>query len=619
MPNSLFAEVVVPNMPLDELTYSFEPEKTGALSAGDLISVPLRKKMVTGVVFRVRPECEISAAQVQPVSRVLTRQVVSEEMLKLVRWAADYYLCHLGQVLELVIPGFITRKRKWQLDSETEPRAKEGGSCPVRMDSLDGFQVLVSGVRDNLNKLLLPFITEQLNFGSVIVLVPEPGLEQLLLLLRSQFGPAVIEYSHRLKPGHLRRVWEQIVSGGDRVVVGVRSAVWLPVNRLGGVALINENAPSFKEERMPCYHAREVAIARARLFSCPVFLSASPPALETWWQIKNKRFKLIDRLNFRVFRQNVFVVDMRLHRRTLISPRLVRDLKQVITAQRSAVCYINRKGVSGYVVCEDCGTVLRCPHCQLALMLMEEGRVRCRWCNYEAVAPERCAGCQGTNFSYRTPGVDMVVRELRRLGIRAAKLTGSGPAGNSGAEADYAPVLVGTRSALGKGPAPELVALINFDTEFALPDFRSRERAFTLLVSLLTQGPSRLIIQTYRPSDPVLDFALRGDVAGFLNWELKLRADAGFPPFYRLVAITCAGDEQRVRSGLARFARRLEPAGRVQLLGPVKLRRLRRGKPQFRLILKLLPDVQPAEIVSQELLKDLPGRVRIDVDPLEIV
>jgi primosomal protein N' (replication factor Y) len=623
----LFADVVVPNTPLAELTYSFDPEEIGVVRAGDLVSVPLRKKMVTGVVFRVQSECEFLEQPVQAVNRVLAGQLLGEELLKLVRWAADYYLCPLGEALKLVIPSFVSVKSGAIITDSASIIASAcdysqiaSGADRENLFSENRYRVWVSGVRQHLNELLISFINRRLGSGSVIVLIPESGLDEYLPLLHQQFGAAVVEYHHRLNRKQQLSAWRSIVAEPGRVIAGMRAAIWLPVKRLGGAVVINESSPSFKEERMPRYHAREVALARARFASCPVLLAGAPPAVETWWQIRNRRFSLLDRVNFPVVRRNVFVVDMRLHRGELISPRLERDLKN-LSERQSAVCYINRKGLSRYVLCADCGMVLRCPNCQLPLMLSADGMVSCRLCNYQAAAPERCAGCQGANFSYRSPGVDMVVRELMRLGIRATKITGSVPVSNSGVESGYAPVQAGTRVLLrpDRNPAPALVALINFDTEFTLPDFRSRERAFALLVSILSSPPDRLVIQTCRPDDPVLDYALRGDVAGFLNWELRMRAEAGFPPWRRLVAITCAGEAAAVESGLTSFTRQLAADGRVEILGPVKLLHSRQGKPQFRVILKLPRDVLPAKILSQQLLKSLPGRVRIDVDPLEIV
>jgi primosomal protein N' (replication factor Y) len=627
----MFAEVVIPRTPLDELTYFYRPEEIGELHPGALVSLPLRNKTVSGVVFQIKAECAFSKNQIQPISRVLAHQVLSEDLIKLARWTADYYRCHLGDVLELMIPPRLTSAVDFSTAvfepavSSNYPLKFEPGAGFEQRFAENRFRVWFSGMRENFLKLITPFIRQRFKFGSVIVLMPEPGLEEFLPLLRAEFGGAVIEYHHRLNKKQQQIAWYSIVNRSNLLVAGVRSAVWVPVKDLAGVVVINENAASFKEERMPCYHARDVAIARARLSCCPVLLFGAPPSVETWWNVKNRQFKLLDQVNFGPARQNVFVVDMRLHRKEIISPRLVRDLKNVVQQQKTAICYINRRGLSRYVLCEDCGTVLRCSHCQLPLILNVAGKVWCRLCGYEGAAPERCVHCQGTNFSYRAPGADMVVQKLRQMGIKAINITCSARnqaiSPSFSEESGYMPVLVGTRALLHQhaGQFDGLVALINFDTEFVLPDFRSRERAFALLISILQRKPDRLVIQTSRPEDPVLDFALKGDVAGFLDWELQMRAEANFPPYTRLITITCSGDEKELSSGLADINQQLEKIPGVELLGPIKLLRPRSIGAHYRLILKFPRNVLPAQILSKEFLKVLPGRVRIDVDPLEIL
>lgn len=616
----MFADVVVPRTPLNELTYWFDAKEIGDINPGDLVAVPLRKKTVIGVVFRVKTDWDFSSKKVQSVISLVAKRILPEELLNLVRWVANYYVSHLGEVMELVIPRSVTRRTLERYAAGIEPLMGLN-----RATERNRFRVLVSANPENFKKLLIPFITQRFNYGSVIVLMPDSAWGEFLPLLRSSFGEAVMEYHHRLSKKQQRDAWYSIIRSSKLIVAGIRSAIWLPVKKLAGVVVINENASSFKEERIPCYHARDVAIVRARLTSSPVLLYASPLSMETWWNVRTRQFRLIDRVNFGCDRSRVFIVDMRFHRNVIISPRLMRDLKTVIQQKQVAVCYINRKGFSHYVVCEDCGTVLKCPHCHIPAVLAAEGKIRCRLCGFETGAPERCAQCQGANFGYRAIGVDMVLRELKRMGIDAENITSSQgkrtvPRGG-GDDSGYAPVLVGTRGLLHQSQSSNLalVALINYDAEFRIPDFRTRERAFEMLVSVLRQRPNRLVIQTHWPNDPVLGFALKGDVAGFLNWELKMRTESGFPPYTRLVSLTCFGKEPELQSGLRTIGQLLEKVAGVELLGPIRLFQKQSRNAKYRWILKLSRNIPPWRIITKELVKLLPGKVKVDVDPLEIV
>ncbi|MEO0051576.1 MAG: primosomal protein N' [candidate division WOR-3 bacterium] len=622
----MFADVVVPRTPLDELTYRFAPEELGELHPGDIVQVPLRRKTVTGAVLRVRADAAISAKEIQPVIDIVARQFITPDLLQLLRWTADYYVCHLGEVLELILPQIVSGKVE-TVNSEIGAAENGSNTLPPELEqafTAGNFGVWVTAQRSEFEKLLFDFIRRAFSNGSVIILMPEADRVEFLSQLQRVWGERVIEYHHQMGKKQQRAAWQAIVSNNN-VVVGMRSAVWVPVRRLSGVILINENANSFKEERVPCYHARDVAVARARFASCPVLVFASPPSVETWWNLRRGKYHLLDRVNFRIDRTNVFVVDMRQHRRELVSPLALRDLRNALKQQQIALCYINRRGLSRYVECADCGTVLKCSRCQSPYVLSGAGRVRCRVCGEENEAPERCAVCQGMNFNYRAPGVDMVVRELKRLGIECQSVTGGVQnlqlaAADAGATG-FAPVLVGTRTVLRSDRlrVPGLVVFLNFDTEFTIPDFRSRERAFSLLVSLLSRKPSRLIIQTTRPEDSLLEFALQGKVSRFLDQELKLRAEAGFPPYKRLVAVEFSGEERTVLNWVNETVSELGVVPGVELLGPVKRLQPRQGKPQFRLIVKLPTNLMPAKVIDREKLKHPRIRVRIDVDPQEML
>lgn len=621
----MFADVVVPRTPLDELTYSFAPAELGELQPGDIVQVPLRRKTVIGAVLRVRTDAGIPSKEIQPVIDVVARQFITPDLLRLLRWTADYYVCHLGEVLELILPQpRIVAGKVGTVNSEIGAAEDVSNTLPSELEqafTAGNFGVWVTAQLSEFQKLLFDFIHRALGSGSVIMLMPEGYRVEFLPQLQRIWGERVIEYHHQMGKRQQRTAWQAIVSTTG-VVVGMRSAVWAPVRRLSGVILINENADSFKEERVPCYHARDVAITRARFASCPVLFFTSPPSVETWWNLRRGRYHLLDRVNFRFDRTHVFVVDMRQHRRELISPRALRDLRNALKQQQIVICYINRRGLSRYVECADCGTVLKCSQCQSPYVLTGAGKVKCRVCGEENEAPEQCAVCQGMNFHYRAPGVDMVVRELKRQGIECQSLTGGVefPSADVGA-AGFAPVLVGTRTVLRSDRlrVPGLVVFLNFDTEFTIPDFRSRERAFSLLVSVLSRNPVRLIIQTTRPEDLLLEFALQGKVTGFLDQELKLRAEAGFPPYKRLVAIEFSGEEKTVLNLVNKMVSEVSVVPGIELLGPVKLLQSGQGKSKFRLIAKLPANLIPAKIIDRGKLKHPRIRVRIDVDPQTLI
>ncbi len=590
----MYCEVAPPQAPLDALTYTFDPTQVSTLEPGDLLLVPLCKKPVLGVVLRITEVPLCPDKDIQPVLKVLKKQVVSPELLSLVRWVADYYLCPVGEVLGLVVPNITP-------SFFSEEHCSSGIGKSVKQE----FSVTVATRVDDFRARVQKFIAEALGCGSVLFLMPEPYFAEWLPFLQNSFVNAVVEYHHHLTQRQLRANWFSLLAADHKVVVGVRRAVWAPVKNLAGIVIISEHSQAFKEERQPKYHARDVAIIRARFASCPVLILDPTPTLETWWNVRHRRFKIVDRLRLPRFRENVFVVDMRRHQKEVVSPRLLRELNLALERKKSALLYINRLGLARFVVCEDCGQVLKCPNC-LVPVLVTGTAVVCKLCGYTSGAPDFCPRCQGTQFLFRAPGVEMVVRSLEKLGIKARIFS---------KDDNHAQVLVGTRRMLSCEAERDLglIALVNFDTELALPDFRSRERAFTLLVELLQRAEraqARMVIQTYRPFDPVINLALAGDLRGFIKEELRMRQEAGFPPYRRLVALTVKGkDEKKARSEALALMRDLEKIPGAEVFNPMPLR----------IILKLPREVMPGRVISRSLLKRKGVKIKVDVDPLKVI
>ncbi len=635
-----FCAVVIPRTPLSCLTYRFHPEVTGELAPGDIVRVPLRKRQTLGVVWEIQKGCpDIDRAEVKDIAGVVKRMVVPSELLQLVRWVADYYCAALGEVMGFVLPRGLSKELLAGKEEGMEV-APVAASASVRLRASPLWQgklppELIQAIEEKrfgvwgdfggageIPDSVIEFIqraTDSATAGaSAIVMMPEARIATCLPFLRDAFGDVVIEYHHRLTPSEVRRVWRLIKQSEKSVVVGVRSVVWAPVENLRGIVVLEEHSPGFKEERKPRFNARDVAIARAKFASCPVLLSDLTPTLETWHNGKRGKFQLVgvsqaagERSRFQPMRENVFVVDMRLHRDEVLSPRLLTELKRARERGKVALCYINRKGVSRFVVCRTCGTVLRCPDCDVAGVLMGDGTVICRYCGLTKPAPDFCPNCQGVDFQFRAPGVDMVKRKLKECGLWDE--------GNK--------VIVGTKKVLA-APFPEdlgVVGIINFDTEFALPDFRAREEAFRLLRDVLFRARTRrarVVIQTYRPDDVVINSALEGDVAGFLDSELKVRKETGFPPYRRLVLLTLSGKGlERVKEVIDGVRKALSKVDNVEILGPLLLRK---RQATAAIIIKLPTNIMPGKVLMPVLTEVGGGkrgdvRVKIDVDPREVI
>ncbi|MEO0070880.1 MAG: primosomal protein N' [candidate division WOR-3 bacterium] len=606
----MFCDVVIPRTPLNELTYTFDPEKLGEIFPGDCLSVPLRGRHHLGVVFQVHKNPPAaSPLMVQPVTGIAARGVFNQEMLKLLRWVAAYYVTHLGEVLGLAFPRGI-RQYLLRHPSSVSPQPPALSPQP---SALSGFKVWVfcqNGVIRE--RTVTDFIEKALARGSVLFLLPEPLIPKWRQLLSGRFGERLVDF-YTARGRANREAWFSLAQGRQRLVLGVRAAVFSPVKDLSGVVMINEDWKGYKEKRQPRYNARDVAIHRARLTDCPVLLCERTLTLETYHKIKLGEFHLIGNLPKRSFRENFFVVDMRPHRNELLSPRLLTELRRTLEKGGVALCYINRKGLSRYVLCQDCGEVLKCPTCRLPGIITGDGTLECRYCGSKTPAPDRCPECSGLNFIYRSPGVKMVVKKLLESGLKAVERK---------EELTKGAVLVGTRGLLS-GPLPEnirLFGVINLDTEFTLPDFRTRERAFRLLEDICHRAElsnARVVIQTYRPDERLIECLRNGAIGQFLESELADREEANLPPFCRLVLLEFSGANPKpVSEHSAKVAAWLSKIDGVEVLGPLaKLEK----KAVTRLLVKMPLDLLLGEVIDLAQLKKTGLKIRVDVDPLAVV
>jgi primosomal protein N' (replication factor Y) len=372
-----------------------------------------------------------------------------------------------------------------------------------------------------------------------------------------------------------------------------------------------------------------VAIARARLTDCPVLLCDPTPSAETWLNLRNGQYRAVDSQPIvpglsptrPSGMPDTIVVDMRKHRDEVLAPVVVNELREACAAGESAALYINRRGLSRYVVCRDCGSPLSCPSCAVSFVLFSGGNLFCRYCGRTGVAPEACPACGSPDFQFRVPGIEMAAREVARLLPDARVMTVATesvhcPAPEPGA------VIVGTRALLGaRWPARvRVIAALSVDADLCLPDFRARERTFQVLSAFSRRAAEHgatFVLQTRRPEDMAVQCASTGDVARFLDQELKLREELGFPPYRRLALVELsAGSQSKAEKRGEWLSQRLGQARGVEALGPVPAR----GRANVsQVLVKLDRNVRLDRLVTLTQLEADGVKAKVDIDPLDTV
>jgi primosomal protein N' (replication factor Y) len=485
---------------------------------------------------------------------------------------------------------------------------------------------------------------------SAILLVPEIGLTPAVAAdLHQIFGDEVAILHSGLSDAERAEQWHRIKNGQARMVVGTRSAVFAPVSDLALIIVDEEQDSSYKQEETPRYHARDVAVMRAKMAGAIVVLGSATPSLESYYNAKKNKYGLLelpDRVEQRPLPE-VEILDMRQEfqetgQEQVISRKLAAEIRERLEKKEQVMVLLNRRGYSPVVLCRTCGKTLQCKNCAVSMTHHKrERKMECHYCGHVAHVPDKCGHC-GSEYVYFVGTGSEKLEELlhgmfpqARIG-RLDRDTVRGRedferalnALNEG-ELD---MLVGTQM-IAKGHdihGVTLVGVVGADTALGLPDFRAAERTFQLLTQVAGragrgQSPGKVVLQTYFPDHYAVKFAAQHDFAGFYDKELQFRAWMHYPPYSAIANVLIRSermDEALAWSGeLGRWFEKTRHEG-IRVLGPAAapIVRLKRDY-RYHFILKS-PSRQKMNTLLRAMLAEAAARkiprtqIIVDVDAL---
>jgi primosomal protein N' (replication factor Y) len=644
--------------------------------------VPAGAKERAGTRNLVFLETVPESALPQPLPELTAKQAAAWQQLRAagraleVRHLARLARCGTGPVAALIDKGVARRvvRRVDRFAEEIEESPSTEGPITLNPDQLRAWAPLEQSLRDGgfhafllygvtgsgKTEIYLRAIEEVIRQGKeAIVLVPEISLTpQTIQRFRGRCGDVAVLHSHlgdAERGGH----WRRVAAGHVQVVVGARSAVFAPTRQLGLIVIDEEHEGTFKQESTPRYHARDVAVMRARLENIPIILGSATPSLESWHNAQRGQYGLLSLPNRVLDRPlpHVGLIDLR-HERVsgsrfyALSPALERAMREALRAGGQVMLLLNRRGFSTHVHCPSCGYVETCRFCDLALTYHRQRAVMlCHYCGYEQQPPELCPSCGQTQIRYQGLGTEKLQAEIeqkfpgmvvRRMDSDSMRQRGSHARVLAAFRKGLIHVLLGTQM-IAKGldfPNVTLVGVINADVGLHIPDFRSAERTFQLLSQVSgrtgrgAQG-GRVLIQTFNPEHPCIALAATHDYAGFVATELAHRRAHNYPPYERLVRLIV---RSRAQQAGADFAERLAgafhtalqglgssaaPAAALRLLGPAEAPVFRlKGYHRFHFQLQS----SSAAALHQVLRSVLPAvrppagvEFTVDVDPLNML
>ncbi|MCI1892068.1 MAG: primosomal protein N' [Schleiferilactobacillus harbinensis] len=434
-------------------------------------------------------------------------------------------------------------------------------------------------------EVYLQTIQQALNQGrTALMLVPEIALTpQMVHRVHARFGSAVAVLHSGLSDGEKYDEWRRIQHHQAQIVVGARSAVFAPLTHIGVIIIDEEHETSYKQEDSPRYHARNVALKRAKTFHCPVILGSATPSLESRARAEKNVYTLV-RLPERINRKPlppVHVIDMRENTGNRVqpdfSPELLTALNTTLARHEQSVLLLNRRGYSTQAMCRNCGWIARCPNCDISLTVhRSQHELVCHYCGHKEPIPTRCPVCHSDKIRFFGSGTEKIQDQLQeilpaarilRMDVDTTRKKGGHAKILKAFGEQKADILLGTQM-IAKGldyPTVTLVGVINADTALGLPDFRASERTFQLLTQVAGRAgrgdkPGQVIIQTYNPDHYAIQYAAKQDYEGFFKREMFVRHQGKYPPYYYTVLLTISAPQETVTAQEAyRIANDLKP------------------------------------------------------------
>lgn len=448
---------------------------------------------------------------------------------------------------------------------ELNPEQKEACEAVVGVIGKEHPPFLLQGITGSgKTEVYLQIIQGALDMGeTAIVLVPEISLTpQMTERFIARFGDKVAILHSGLSNGEKYDEWRKVERGEAQVVVGARSAIFAPLKNLGVIIIDEEHEASYKQDSNPRYHARDVAILRAQYNQAALVLGSATPSLESRARAGKgvyQHLRLTQRANPLASIPEVQLIDFRdyigQNEASNFTPPLIEAIQDRLDKKEQVVLMLNRRGYSSFVMCRECGTVDTCPNCDISLTLhMDTKTMNCHYCGFSKEIPRVCPNCQSRSIRYYGTGTQKAYDELAelfpdarilRMDVDTTRKKGSHQALLDQFGKGEADILLGTQM-IAKGldfPNVTLVGVLNADTALNLPDFRSSERTFQLLTQVAgragrAEKAGQVLIQSYNPNHYAIRFAKEQDYEGFYAYEMGIRRQLGYPPYYFTIGIT---------------------------------------------------------------------------------
>ena len=633
--------------------HTYLSKKFGKLKTGSIVSVPFGNEEEIGVVW----DKEENTNKNFKLKDIKEKKSVSlsEKLVKFINWFSLYNLAPKGMVLKMCLgdESFFSKKKE-TFDKSLKIKKnfilnEEQKKCLKDINNLGNkfSTTLLQGITGS-GKTIVYFekIKENILRGKQsLVLLPEIFLtNQFNQRFEDYFGFKPAIWHSKITKKNKRIIWKNIINGEIKLVVGARSSLFLPFKNLGLIVVDEEHDSSYKQDEGIRYNARDMAISRASIENIPVLLSTSIPSLETFNNVKNKKYnftKLEKRYkNFSL--PNAEVVDLKLDRKKKniwLDPKTINFVKKYLEKKDQVLFFLNRRGYAPFIICKTCGSKLDCPNCSIYLTFHKQiNKAMCHHCGYKSSLNSNCKKTENNcDYQMYGPGVEKIYTELKQIfPEKKIKILSSDFLNKkketknllSDIENNKIDILVGTQL-ISKGfNFPNLNCIVVVDADFSGMgfDLRSTEKNIQLYNQLSGRAgrfskDSLVIYQTFNPSDETLKNILENDSAQFLEDEINLRKEKNLPPFTRLIALIISSKNEK--DGILeakKIKKNLSILKYAEVMGPVSSPIFKiKNNYRTRLLLRSRNNLFIQKDIAKILKKiNLSKKIKltVDVDPL---
>ena len=546
------------------------------LEIGQIVQIPVGKKNMFGVVFK---EVEKPDFETREILKIVEKTPIPKHLIELSKWMSQYYATPLSQVLSGILPAGLgknrrsSKKEKIKLTDEKESCSNflytnQQQNAINKLDKIHSGTVLLHGITGSGKTSIYINQTEKVlaNQQSAIILVPEIALtSQLVLNFEKHFSNIKIIHSHQTE-AERHKTWLKILNNSEpQVIIGARSALFAPVKNLGLIVIDECHEPSFKQDQTPKYSALRASSFLASNFNFKAIFGSATPLIEDYFLAElseknggNEIIRLTELAKKEAQPAKIELVDLtkkdsKNHR--FFSKKMLAEMEQTLSENKQVLIYHNRRGSASITLCHNCGWMALCPNCFIPLTLhADKFQLSCHICGHKERPPISCPDCGEAEIIHKGIGTKAIEEEIRKLfpQKKVARFDADSDK-NETVEKLYSEIrngeidiIIGTQ-VIAKGldlPKLKTVCVVQADAGLALPDFTSSERNFQLISQVIGRvgrhsNESNVIIQTYQPEAPSIQFGLNQDYAGFYNFEIKNRQKQNYPPFVYLLKLTC--------------------------------------------------------------------------------